>query len=71
MVYCKLILFCIRQLSLISLWQSGAELDGSEVLRQRTLRHRKLKNDAGRMLVDMAREDLGRVIRSYRPGSSA
>lgn len=61
MVYIRLIWFCFRQLSLIGLWQSGAELGGSDVLRRRTLRHRQLKEQATEMLVSMLRQDLVRA----------
>lgn len=61
MVYVKLVWFCLTQMSLIGLWQSGAELDGSDVLRQRVLRHRKLKDQATQALIALLVDDLTRA----------
>ena len=58
MVYLRLIFFSLQQLSLIGLWQAGAEMDGSEELRRRTLRHRKLHEEARQMLIAKLIQDL-------------
>lgn len=62
MVYVKLIWFCLKQLSLLGLWQSGAEMSGSAALKQRWARHHHLKNRASRLLMAMAADDLRRVF---------
>ena len=58
MVYIRLILFSLKQLSLMGLWQSGAEVGGSEILRQRTLRHRRLHEAARQQLIARLVDDL-------------
>lgn len=59
MTYIRLILFSLRQLSAIGVWQAGAELDGSEELRRRVLRHRRLQHAASQALRAKLREDFG------------
>lgn len=72
MVYIRVIWFCLRQLSLGGLWQSGAEFSGSPELQQRSLRHRRLKNRATRVLRAMLADDLRRLTASRRrPGRAA
>ncbi len=61
MVYLQLILFSLRQLSALGLWQSGAELGGSEELRRRADRHRRLQVAAAEALRRQLRQDLARL----------
>ncbi len=61
MIYVRLILFSIRQLSLLGHWQAGAELVGGEVLRHRADRHRYLQIQAAMALRAQLRADLMRL----------
>ncbi|MBE3637837.1 hypothetical protein [Mangrovicoccus algicola] len=58
MIYLKIALFSLRQLSALGLWQAGAELGGSPELRRRAARHRRLQSAAAEALRDQLRADL-------------
>ncbi len=60
MVYLRLMMFSLRQLSALGLWQAGAELGGSEELRRRTDRHRRLQVAAAEALRQQLRQDIAR-----------
>lgn len=62
MFYLRVMVFSIRQLSLLGAWQSGAELTGSEELRRRADRHRYLQMEAARLLQARLRADLARLL---------
>lgn len=62
MFYLRLVLFSLRQLSLLGAWQSGAELSGSAALRQRADRHRHLQMEASRLLRARLCHDLAGVL---------